>query len=53
VDDFWAKLREFDDYPSDVTPVPEILSGVLRSQHPLVCTANTQRRVTTLPVHQE
>ena len=27
VADFWAKLSEFNDYPPDVTPVPELLPG--------------------------
>lgn len=27
VEDFWAILQAFDDYPPDVTPVPELLPG--------------------------
>ncbi len=27
VEDFWAVLRDFDDYPPDITPVPELLPG--------------------------
>ena len=27
VEDFWATLREFDDYRPDVNPVPELLPG--------------------------